>query len=87
MPDPRPRYPILLVPKARLNAIIERRQRTSSVKKVVFILVEAWHMNMSWLTMRLIFSSLMKWRGSSKMWSRRRTKAMVRIKTRDHSKR
>jgi hypothetical protein len=76
---PRPRAPL----RARLHAIAERRQRPSSVKRVVFIPVEAW------LTMRSTLSSLMKGRGSSKRWSwsRRRTKAIVRMKTRGRSKR
>jgi hypothetical protein len=81
---PRPRPPL----RARLHAIAERRQRPSSVKRVVFIPVEAWQTNTSWLTMRSTLSSLMKGRGSSKGWSRsrRRTKAMVRMKTRGRSK-
>jgi hypothetical protein len=40
-PDLRPRHPVPIAPEARLHAIAERRQRTSSVKMVVFILVEA----------------------------------------------
>jgi hypothetical protein len=39
-PDLKPRYPVPLAPEARPYTIIERRQRTSSVKIVVFILVE-----------------------------------------------
>jgi hypothetical protein len=82
-PDPRPRPPL----RARLHAIAERRQRPSSVKRVVFIPVEAWQTNTNRLTLRSTFSSLMRVRGSSKRWNRRRTKAMVRMKTRDRSKR
>jgi len=69
--------------------MLERRQRPRSVKRVVFIPVEAWQTNTSWLTMRSTLSSLIKGRGSSKRWSRsrRRTKAIVRTKTRGHSKR
>jgi hypothetical protein len=69
--------------------MLERRQRPSSVKRVIFIPVEAWQTNTSWLTMRSTLSSLMKGRGSSKRWSRsrRRTKAIVRMKTRGCSKR
>ena len=40
-PDLRPRHPVPLAPEARLHAALERRQRTSSVKMVVFILIEA----------------------------------------------
>ncbi|KAH7330014.1 hypothetical protein BKA65DRAFT_48136 [Rhexocercosporidium sp. MPI-PUGE-AT-0058] len=49
----------------------------------------AWQTNMSWLTTRSTLSSLMKGRGSSKRWSRsrRRTKAIVRMKTRGRNKR
>jgi hypothetical protein len=40
-PDLKPRHPVPLAPEARPHAIAECRQRTSSVKMVVFILVEA----------------------------------------------
>jgi hypothetical protein len=82
---PRPRAPL----RAHLHTMLEHRQRPSSVKRVVFIPVKAWQTNTSWLTMRSTLSSLIKGRGSSKRWSkcRRRTKAIVRMKTRGHSKR
>ena len=82
MPDPRPRPPL----RARLHAIAEHRQRTSSVKRVVFIPVET---NTSWLTMRSTLSLLIGGRGksSSRRGSRRRAKAIVRMKTRGRSKR
>jgi hypothetical protein len=40
-PDLRPHHPVTLVPEARLHAALERHQRTSSVKRVIFIPVEA----------------------------------------------
>jgi len=46
-PDPRPRHPVPLAPEARLHVMLERRQRPSSVKRVVFIPVEAWQTNTS----------------------------------------
>ncbi len=77
VPDPRPRPPL----RARLHAIAERRQRTSSAKRVVFILVEAWQTNTGWLAPRAMPIPLMRGRGgsSSRRWSRRRTKTRMRI--------
>jgi hypothetical protein len=40
-PDPRPRHPIPLALEARLDAGLERCQKTSSVRRIVFISVEA----------------------------------------------
>lgn len=76
-PDLRPR-PLL---RARLYIMLEHRQRPSLVKKVVFISVEAWQTNTSWLIISSTLSSSMKGRGSNKRWSRskRRTKAILRI--------
>ena len=75
--NPRPRPSL----RTRLYNIAERRQRPNSVKRVFFILFEALQTNMSWLTMRSTLS-LMKGGGSSKRWSksRTRTKAILRIK-------
>jgi hypothetical protein len=68
--------------------MLEHRQRPSLVKRV-FIPVKAWQTNTSWLTMPSTLSSLIKGQGSSKRWSRsrRKIKAILRIKIRGRSKR
>ena len=73
-PDPRPWHPIPLALGASLHAALERQQRTSSVKRMAFMLVEAWHTNTStaWLALRSILILLIKRRGSNRKW--RRTK-------------